>query len=274
MDYAIDLTDANAALDLDNIRFQLIRLEDTIIFYLIERVQFLYSSNIYKPQAVKIPDFDVSFLDWMLLQQEVVHAQVRRFGAPDEYPFFPDKLPKPFLAPLSYPKLLHPNSVNVNERIKDAYINHFLPVACAHRDGPDRGEGGENYGSAATIDVLCLQALSRRIHFGKFVAEAKFREDPEGFAKMIRERDTKGLEHAITKPAVELQVLKRLELKARTYGTDPSEPNKDGVEKKLKINVDAVVAMYRDYVIPLTKDVEIDYLLQRLDTAPEDGVAK
>jgi hypothetical protein len=36
------------------------------------------------------------------------------------------------------------------------------------------GDDG-NYGSAATLDVLCLAALSKRIHYGKFVAEAKFR---------------------------------------------------------------------------------------------------
>ena len=36
------------------------------------------------------------------------------------------------------------------------------------------GDDG-NYGSAATLDVLVLQALSTRIHYGKFVAEAKFR---------------------------------------------------------------------------------------------------
>jgi chorismate mutase len=94
------------------------------------------------------------------------------------------------------------------------------------------------------MDVACLQALSRRIHFGKFVAEAKFREDPDGFTKMIKERDIEGLTNAITKPAVEQQVLKRLELKARTYGTDPSAPP-DEQKRNLKINVDAVVAMYR-----------------------------
>jgi chorismate mutase len=34
-----------------------------------------------------------------------------------------------------------------------------------------------NHRSAATLDVLCLQALSKRVHYGKFVAEAKFRCD-------------------------------------------------------------------------------------------------
>jgi chorismate mutase len=32
-----------------------------------------------------------------------------------------------------------------------------------------------NYGSSGVLDVLCLQALSKRVHYGKFVAEAKFR---------------------------------------------------------------------------------------------------
>jgi hypothetical protein len=45
----------------------------------------------------------------------------------------------------------------------------MLPAAIA---AP--GDDG-NYGSAATLDVLALQALSKRIHYGKFVAEAKFR---------------------------------------------------------------------------------------------------
>ncbi|KAI5858031.1 chorismate mutase [Tricharina praecox] len=270
MDSAIDLTDASSALDLSNIRYQLIRLEDTIIFHLIERVQFAYSPSIYTPHGVTIPDFTGSFLDWMLLQQERVHAQVRRYEAPDEYPFFPGQLPRPFLAPLSYPRLLHPNTVNINEKIKAAYIAHILPATC--RPHTDRGVGNENYGSAAVMDVACLQALSRRIHFGKFVAEAKFRERPEEFTRWIREGNVKALEDAITKPAVELQVLKRLELKARTYGTDPSAPPCEEGKTAVKINVDAVVAMYRDWVIPMTKEVEIDYLMQRLDPVEENGV--
>ncbi|KAA8896870.1 chorismate mutase, partial [Sphaerosporella brunnea] len=267
MDTTNDLSDAKSALDLANIRYQLIRLEDTIIFHLIDRVQFPFSPRIYTPGGVSIPNFAGSFLDWMLLQQEKVHAQVRRYQAPDEYAFFPDQLPQPFLAPISYPHLLHPNTVNLNQKIKSAYIKHILPAACVKRSGPDRGETAENYGSAAVMDVACLQSLSRRIHFGKFVAEAKFREDPEGFTKMIEEKDVDGLANAITKPAVEQQVLKRLELKARTYGTDPSAPA-DDQKRNIKINVDAVVAMYRDWVIPLTKEVEIDYLLQRLDPVP------
>lgn len=180
----------------------------------------------------------------------MVHARVRRYQAPDEYAFFPSSLPTPFLAPLTYPVLLHPNTVNLNQKLMHSYIHHILPAACTTTAADDAGESKENYGSTAVSDVACLQALSRRIHFGKFVAEAKFREDPETFSRMIRARDVAALDLAITNKAVEEQVLKRLELKARTYGTDPALDGGAGCAAGAvsKINVEAVVGMYRDYV--------------------------
>ena len=43
-------------------------------------------------------------------------------------------------------------------------------------------------------------------------------------------------------------------------GTDPGMD----AEAPRKVDVDGVVAMYRDHVIPLTKVVEVEYLMQRL----------
>ena len=143
-----------------------------------------------------------------------------------------------------------------------AYVDRFLPAACPDFGRADRGESEENYGSSATCDIACLQALSRRIHFGKFVAESKFQSDPETYTRLIRAEDRAAIADSITNAAVEAQVLARLELKARTYGRDPSDSNADGPGK---INAAAVVSMYKDFVIPLTKDVEVEYLMQRLD---------
>lgn len=201
---------------------------------------------------------------------------MRRFESPDEYPFFKDALEKPILQPLQYPHILHDNDVNVNDLIKTRYTDDWLPVVCHQFGREDRGETQENYGSTATCDVACLQALSRRIHFGKFVAEAKFQKDPETFVRLIKAEDRAGIDAAITDARVELKVLERLGLKAKTYGTDPAFPDVHGP----KINIDAVVAMYKvrrllkviktianilqEFVIPLTKVVEVEYLMQRL----------
>ena len=169
----------------------------------------------------------------------------------------------PILKPLNYPRILHPNTVNVNDKIKSFYTEKFLPAVCPDFGREDRGESQENYGSTSTADIACLQALSRRIHFGKFVAESKYRDDPEKYKRMIRANDRAGIEQSITNKAVEKSVLARLRLKALTYGKDPSLS--DGTEDDIKIDVDAVVSMYEDFVIPLTKEVEVEYLMQRLE---------
>jgi chorismate mutase len=176
----------------------------------------------------------------MLREQECLQSLVRRYQSPDEYPFFPDALQTPVLQPLHYPKILHPNDVDVNNDIKERYIHKILPKVCKHFGREDRGESQENYGSAATCDVACLQALSRRIHFGKFVAESKFQQEKDRFVALVRAKDEDGINAAITNAAVERKVLERLRLKAKTYGTDPSV----GADSQSKINVDAVVAMY------------------------------
>jgi chorismate mutase len=189
---------------------------------------------------------------------------IRRYEAPDEYPFFPDAVRKPMLKPLAYPRVLHPNNVAVNDEIKHFWINAFLPAVCSDFGGRgDMGESQENYGSAATCDIACLQAISRRIHFGKFVAESKFRSDPALYTRLIKAGDRDGIAEAITNEAVERKVLDRLRLKVLTYGKDPTGPT----EGPTKIEADQVVKMYKDFIIPLTKRVEVDYLMQRLEPA-------
>ena len=204
-------------------------------------MQFPLNKTIYEPGGVKIPNSKLSLFDWMLREQERIHSRVRRYESPDEYPFFPDAVETPMLQPLQYPQILHPNTVDVNQQIKSKYIDKVLPLACRHFGREDRGETQENYGSAATCDVSCLQALSRRIHFGKFVAESKFLAETERFVDLIRKKDRQGIDAAITNSVVEAKVLERLRLKAKTYGTDPSVDSA-GQEK---INVDAVVSMYK-----------------------------
>lgn len=71
---ALNLLDPKTALDLGNIRYTLIRLEDTILFNLIERAQFPLNPSIYRSGAVPLPNFKGSFLDWLLTQVEQAHG--------------------------------------------------------------------------------------------------------------------------------------------------------------------------------------------------------
>ncbi|CCH59085.1 hypothetical protein TBLA_0B02430 [Henningerozyma blattae CBS 6284] len=234
-------------------------MEDTIIFNFIERSHFPTCPTVYEVnnKELNIPNFDGSFLDWAHVQLEIAHSQLRRFESPDENPFFPDKLLKPILPRLEYPPVLDPvaSNINYNSKIKNIYIEHIIPLVSKYV-----GDQPENYGSVATRDIDCLQSLSRRIHFGKFVAEAKFQSNIPLYTELIKNKDIAGITENITNSAVEEKILERLTKKAEVYGVDPTTNSNE-----TKITPEYLVKIYKEFVIPITKEVEIDYLLRRLN---------
>ncbi|KAG0207994.1 chorismate mutase aro7 [Mortierella sp. GBA30] len=271
----MNLLKKDDALDLAKLRDVLIRLEDTIIFALIERAQFALNECTYTSGVYEYDNgFKGSFLEYFLHEMEIVHARVRRYTSPDEYPFT-SPLPKPILSTLDFPPVLHPNNVNVNDKIMENYLKHIVPNITTPGDDL-------NYGSSATRDVECLQALSKRIHYGKFIAESKFM-DPKNqatYIKLIEDENREGIMELLTNQAVEDALLVRLRRKAMIYGSDIKDnvseghpPGQNGtsicIDDKSngaaqKIRADVVVKLYKDFVIPLTKDVEVEYLMQRL----------
>jgi len=283
-------------LSLERIRSVLTRLEDTIIFSLIERAQFAHNPRIYQRGAFKeLNDlgFEGSFLDWFLKEIETFHAKARRYTSPDEYPFTTD-LPAPVIPPLAFPKILFPNKINVNPSILSFYTRSIVPritrqatlaLAALKRSkgitGDAEYEDDGNYGSAATIDVEVVQFISKRVHYGKFVSESKFVENPSAFIPHILRPNPVALEALITKPEVERKLLMRLRKKAETYAQEIALENdpklsmagrENGVHHK--IDVDGVVDLYESYIIPLTKEVEVNYLLCRLDGLSQEEIEK
>jgi chorismate mutase len=64
-------------LSLERIRSILTRLEDTIIFSLIERAQFAHNPKIYQRDAfpeLKAISFEGSWLEWFLKETETFHG--------------------------------------------------------------------------------------------------------------------------------------------------------------------------------------------------------
>nr|KAJ3418930.1 Chorismate mutase 1-like protein [Polyrhizophydium stewartii] len=253
--------DFSRTIDLGRLRRELVRIEDSVIFALVERAQFALNAKVYEPGAFAFKDFDGSFLDYFLHE---IESKVRRYTSPEEHPFT-SPLPELVLPPLAFPQILAPNDVNVNDRIKAIYINDILPMIC--RPGTD-----DNYGSTATRDVEVLQILSRRIHYGKFVAEAKFNDPKEHdeYVRLIRAGDRDGIMELLTNRAVEERLLRRLKQKALVYGQeidDAGMPVSSPTTRSapdLRIPQDMVANMYERFVIPLTKEVEVEYLMQRL----------
>ncbi|KAD5961087.1 hypothetical protein E3N88_12560 [Mikania micrantha] len=241
--------DESEMYNLDGIRSSLIRLEDSIIFSLVERAQYCFNKDTYNR-------------DGILKETEKINAKLGRYKSPYEHPFFPNDLPESILPPLQYPEVLHPcaNSINVNKIVSNMYFNELLPGLV--KEGDDG-----NYGSTATCDAICLQLLSKRIHYGKFLAEAKFRASQVEYETAIRAQDSKKLEDLLTYTDVENATLERVKKKAETYAQvvyeGPSEVESKPVNK---LNPGFVTSVYGECIMPLTKRViQVMYLLKRLD---------
>ncbi|KAK9844946.1 hypothetical protein WJX74_008988 [Apatococcus lobatus] len=280
--------DFSSALLLDSIRQSLIRQEDTIIYSLIERGQFQRNDWVYQADGVAMPasrsasqpstgstpdtapggtSAKCSLLEWLLRETEQVHGRIRRYTSPIEHPFFPEDLPMPVLPSMTYPQVLAPCAadININSRIMSMYLRHVLPAIT--RPGTDN-----NFGSAAMHDVLCLQALSQRIHYGKYVAEAKFQAKEEVYRREVERQDVEALMDLLTDVSVEQQVVERVRRKAEQYGRDAAtagstEASADDsdADAPCKIAPEAVAELYASWLMPLNKDVQIAYLLRRLD---------
>ena len=209
---------------------------------------------------------------------------------------------------LDYPNLLSNdpaiNSLNWNPILYDKYINVIVPAITANGDD-------EQYGSTCVTDTAALQALSKRIHYGKFVAESKYLSNPEGFQQLVDAGDAEGVMELLTNAKVEEQVLTRARLKATTYGREPmlssfptttrDATNNDstsiiaaaaamavvaaveamqdstddsGVDKiKGKVDPAIIEAIYRELIIPMTKDIEVAYLFLRCGRKPPEEYA-
>jgi len=236
-------------LQLSHVRNVLTRLEETIIFALIERTQFLHNPAIYEPGRFGDVLEGESLVGFMLHECERSHAKVRRYASPDEHPFF-ENLPDPILPPLPLgDSPLRPNTINENTAIRNAYEQGIVPHMC--REGDD-----DDYGSAAVCDVSCLQVLSKRIHYGKFVAESKLRKSPADLQPAIEAQDAAALMEAITDSGVEDQVLQRVGAKARTYTRELA-----GTSSSPTVSPEIIVDIYRSWIIPFNKQIQVTYLL-------------
>jgi len=266
--------DESDRLSLDNIRASLIRQEDSIIFGLIERAQYKMNDAVYRPGAVEVPCYHpdgtrASMLEFMLRESEQLGGKIRRYTSPDEHAFYPDDLPMLVIGAMSYPDPLAPaaEAININERVMDMYVNNLLPALCEAGDD-------NNYGSTGLADVNCLQTISKRIHYGKFVAESKFQAKPEEFTELIKAQDAEGLMDLLTYKAVEDRVVRRVTNKAATYGQDISEDLPEvvsglgeGEDIEYKVAPGQIGELYYKWIMPMTKDVQVEYLLRRLDHA-------
>lgn len=79
-------------------------------------------------------------------------------------------------------------------------------------------------------------------------------------------QDKDKLMDLLTYPEVEEAIKRRVEMKAKTYGQEVVVNMKEHrTEPVYKINPSLVADLYSDWIMPLTKEVQVAYLLRKLD---------
>lgn len=227
-------------------------LEDSIIFKILDRAQVARNLPAYVQGGGGFKAWpQASILEARLRYQEDMDARFDRFSVPEERPYT-DQLPAPERSIRGLPIFPVPSLevVRQSDHILAAYLE-LLDLLCAP------GDDGQ-YGSAVEHDVFALQSIGRRIHFGAFyVAESKFRADPERYKALAAAKDKDGLMVLLTRKEVEDRILVRVREKVLAF------QNLVNPAVRRPIDPGVVVAFYRDTVIPLTKAGELAYLLNR-----------
>lgn len=283
--------DALGTISLDMIRTTLIQAEDLIIFSLIQRASYAENRMVYQPARLAVgyatDGKTMCPLEHLLRETEQVYGKIRRYAMSDgsvwkERSFFPEALPRMLSvppdvrwlpagcyhdAPEIFPKGLGVD-VNFNKQLLSVYINEIIPKLT-------RNDDDGCYGATICCDIQCLQALSKRIHFGTYVAEAKWRSDPEGYRNVVRHGCDLDILDKLTDKSVEAKVLERVKLKAAVFGQEITEDASlddllrstqnasTATASPLRLSPNEVGALYDNWVVPLTKKVQLEYIKRR-----------
>ena len=242
---------------LERVAAHLESIEDTIVFYLLERAQFKHNRDAYeKGKSEYEGRDDESLLDIRLLKAETSDAEDGRYTMPEEVPFNKNipaskrKVRRSMADMYSGVCLEEGNRVDLSSQIFSKYLA-FLVNLC------ERGDD-DNHGSATERDIPALRALAERIHYGAmYVAECKFNMDPEGYAELIKKKDREGLNAKLTRDEIEKRILARVRVKVMDFQKDTNP------DVRRHVQADVIAEFYRDVVIPLTKEGEIQYLMQK-----------
>ncbi len=127
--------------------------------------------------------------------------------------------------------------------LRPAYLQTLLPSLCA--------EGNEGEGTLClSADTACLNALAKRLTLSVHVATRKREAIPEALQAAILTGEPARVEDAITNPAVEAEVLERVQARARKHGPLEETPGR-------------IAACYADWIIPLSRKIQVHGLLAK-----------
>lgn len=159
---------------------------------------------------------------------------------------------------------LHVVNISLFKEIYSHYFTTVLPslLRCNKRNTENASAIAADYERsrllAAECDFACLRAISQRIHYGIQVAAAKFKQQKNSYEPLIAARDSSAIMDLLTDSNVERLVLERVAKKAQVY----SSLMTDELDTDSICNI--ITTLYKDFIIPVTKEVEVQFFLSQV----------
>ena len=218
-------------------------LANEILIALKKRARFKVNSEVYVPGLV-LSDSTVSLLHYELGRIEQSHAELGRYTFANQEPFTNVESIKPVIARTAPASPIQPMPSGVGTRIVE-YYQGWVTLGC------EPGSDADTFGETVTADVVALLAIMERINLGKYVAESKYLVAPEPFHEAGYDRDA--ILNLIVRKDREGQVFEIARQLADNYEFDQEQ----------------AVQLF-EFMVEVTKDVEVDYIRRRLGLKPGD----
>lgn len=216
-----------------------------IVAGLLERSRYLRNEPVYKDHGTGIADFGGSLLHIYFRSREGLDASFGRYDDGMERKFYPEGkgIEQILRRPIVEDQI--PPTTNKLTEIRKIYTAVLYEICMP-------GDRQEEYGSTVESDVNCLQKISYRIHFGEVVAEAKLGVEFTTLIPLIVGRQWPAIRNTLRNREIELKVLERIEESCRGIGLDSRIAG-------------MISSLYDNKIMPLTLDVEVEYLRKRRD---------
>jgi chorismate mutase len=212
-------------------------LANEIIISLKKRTRFLCNAAVYEPGLV-VGRPDESLLRYELAQIERCHAELGRYAFASQDAFSDVGDVRSVVVRSTPESPVRTMASGVGDRIVDFY-RQWVDRAC------EAGSEENTYGETVTADVVALLAIMERVNLGKLVAESKYLENPDAFRESKGDRDT--MLDLIVRRDREGKVLDLAATLATHYDLEPAH----------------AVDVFQ-FMIEVTKDIEVDYLRMRI----------
>jgi len=212
-------------------------LANEIVIALKKRTRFRANRAVYEPGLV-VGKPDESLLRYELAKIEKCHAELGRYAFASQDAFSDVGKVESVVVRSKPESPVRDMASGVGDRILDFY-RQWVGLAC------EPGSEESTYGETVTADVVALLAIMERVNLGKLVAESKYLENPQAFKASQGDRETM------------LDLIVRCDREGKVLDLAATLATHYDLESARAVEV-------FQFMIEVTKDIEVDYLRMRI----------